>query len=525
MFKRKILSTTSRLQQLVMAVAFYFVLVYAITAIFPAPRAVSLGFAPKTVENVTFLADLSWLEADGGRQIEQQYFDALLQLIAQAESLIVLDMFLFNAWQGPVSETHRALSDELTDALIQQKQLKPSIAITVISDPVNAVYGGLPSTHFAKLRAAGIDVVLTDLTQLQDSNPLYSGLWRWLVRPFGNSLGSALPNPFGPGRVSVRSYLALLNFKANHRKLLVADNASGELHAIVSSANPHDGSSAHRNVALQFTGPAVIDLLVSEKALLSMSDADTSWQAWPESVKTAVQAHPALESNTPKDAALAEQVLASPLSSASLQIVSESRIQQAILALLETAQPDDQIDLLMFYLSDRDVIDALISAHQKGVKLRVLLDVNQDAFGRKKKGVPNRPVAAELVAAGIPVRWCATDGEQCHAKMLYRKTSQYADLLLGSGNYTRRNLDDFNLETNVWLRLPIASAASGTDTDNDVAQGGTRAAINDAATHFDIQWSNQNGRTYSTAYEQFANESVWLKWRYRFMEATGFGTF
>jgi len=116
-------------------------------------------FVPKTAKNVTFLADLSWIEPTGVRQLDQEIFDAVLQMIVEAKSLIVLDMFLFNDWQGPASETHRALSTELTTALIQKKSTMPELRVTVISDPVNAVYGGLPSPHFQSMREAGIDVV------------------------------------------------------------------------------------------------------------------------------------------------------------------------------------------------------------------------------------------------------------------------------------------------------------------------------------------------------------------------------
>jgi len=345
-------------------------------------------------------------------------------------------------------------------------------------------------------------------------------MWRWLIKPFGNSTGSALPNPFGPGRVSIRSYLALLNFKANHRKLIVADNAEGVLTALVSSANPHDGSSAHRNVALSFAGDAVVDLLVSEVALLSMSQAETVWQAWPEPILARLKTHRLFAlSDTANPATVHSQLSETPVQPAErwllpsaesqqLQIVSESGIKEAVLNMLEEATSSDKVDLLMFYLSDRDIVEALLHAHSRGVQLRVLLDVNKDAFGRKKNGIPNRPVAAELANHGIAVRWCATGGEQCHAKMLYRQSLQHFELLLGSGNYTRRNLDDFNLETNVRLRASNAAPVA-----------------NKATQYFEQQWSNNDGRKYSTDYQQWASHSAWLKWRYRMMEATGFATF
>src|SRR5690606_1571343 len=130
--------------------------------------------------------------------------------------------------------------------------------------------GGVVSSHFERLRSAGVEVVVTPLTPLKDSNPVYSLFWRVLARPFGNASGDLLPNPFGEGRVSLRSYLALLNFKAHHRKTLLADNGD-DLVALVTSANPHDGSSAHTNIAVRFDGPDVVDLLETENAVLAMS--------------------------------------------------------------------------------------------------------------------------------------------------------------------------------------------------------------------------------------------------------------
>ena len=47
---------------------------------------------------------------------------------------------------------------------------------------------------------------------------------------------------------------------------------------------------------------------------------------------------------------------------------------------------------------------------ERGATLRVILDPNRDAFGREKNGIPNRQAAWDLHEAGIPVRWCATEG-------------------------------------------------------------------------------------------------------------------
>ena len=71
-------------------------------------------------------------------------------------------------------------------------------------------------------------MVITDLDRLRDPDPVYSALWRplgsWSTTGTGDN--GALPNPLdmGPATVSPSMWLRMLNFKANHRKLIVADD-------------------------------------------------------------------------------------------------------------------------------------------------------------------------------------------------------------------------------------------------------------------------------------------------------------
>lgn len=458
----------------------------------PLPAGLNLAGAEHPVAQVSFLTDVTYgrESEEDSRSIEQEIFDAVLDMIANARQFILVDMFLFNDFQGAVSEDHRALSAELTQALIDQKQRYPESNIHVISDPLNTVYGGQTSEHFQRLEAANIDVTLTRLARLRDSNPAYSGLWRLVFRPFGNSEANTAPNPFGEGRVSIRSYLALLNFKANHRKLIISDQDDGsELIALVTSANPHDGSSAHGNVALRFNGPAVFDLLESEKAVLAFSGG------------------PAVSFNLPTPTPTLTP--APTPTNMTLQVVTERAVEQALVDIIDAAQPSEQLDLAVFYLSDRHIISALKRATKRGVIVRVLLDPNKDAFGREKNGVPNRPVGHELVQAGVTVRWCATQGEQCHAKwLMHRSATGQATMLLGSTNFTRRNLHNLNLETSVILRGPV-----------------TEQVLHEGIEWFDNQWLNRDGRVFSADYEVFADSSLKHRLLYRFMEATGLSTF
>ena len=102
-----------------------------------------------------------------------------------------------------------------------------------------------------------------------------------------------------------------------------------------------------------------------------------------------------------------------------IELLTERRIKERVLQLIDGAESGARMDLGMFYLSDGDVLSALLRAGKRGCGLRIILDPSKDAFGRTKNGIPNRQSAAKLVKGGIPLRWADTHGEQFHVKMLY----------------------------------------------------------------------------------------------------------
>ena len=432
--------------------------------------------------NVKFIADQTYIDAHGRQQLDQHIFDQVLQLIKQAKTTIVIDMFLFNKEVGDSKLEHRALTEQLTQALINQKVVNPTLEIKFITDPINSVYGGIAPDQYRELRQNGIDVIETNLTPLRASNPTWSGFWYLCCQNIGNNAEKGwLSNPFGKDPITIRSYLNLFNFKANHRKTIVVDTDQG-WKAIVTSANPHDGSSRHSNIALMVDGATAVDILKSEQPVAHMSGGDT-----PFVVVGKLPENP----NDPQ-----------------VQVLTEAAIYKAVLNMLETAKANDQIDLAMFYLSERKIIKELLAAKQRGAKLRVLLDPNKDAFGRQKNGIPNRQVASELHDAGIDVRWCNTQGEQCHSKMIIKRNAQSAEMILGSANFTARNLKNYNLET-----------------DLRVVGKPQQQVFMDAEQYFNSAWSNLNGRQMSVDYSKYADESTLKYGLYRFMEWSGLSTF
>jgi phosphatidylserine/phosphatidylglycerophosphate/cardiolipin synthase-like enzyme len=459
----------------------------------PLPRGVSFAGPPTPVANggVDFLRDLTYRDGSGEEVVEQEIFDELFSMIDAAESILLLDLFLFNDHAGSAGRVHRPLSDELVEALLERKEQRPDLDVLFITDPINDVYGGDPSSHLDELRRAGVEVVLTDLRRLRDSNLGYSAAWRMFVQWFGNdSQGGWLPHPFradGP-RLSLRSYLHLFNFKANHRKVVVADDGAGGLAALVTSANPHDASSAHSNVALRVAGEAARQVLDGELAVARFS-------GWGGELDEGLRR---VESDV---VAGSEQV----------RYLTEGAILDALLDHLSRIGEGDRVDVAMFYLAERRFVESLLDAAERGAEVRLILDPNRDAFGREKDGVPNRPVADELVSTSdgrIAVRWYETHGEQFHTKVTVVRTAERTRVSLGSANLTRRNVGDLNLEANVEVSTP-----RGSPLDVELER------------YFETLWHNQQGALYTVDYERYRDPSRLRYWRYRFMEATGLSTF
>jgi phosphatidylserine/phosphatidylglycerophosphate/cardiolipin synthase-like enzyme len=449
------------------------------------------------LEDVQFLSDVTGADAFGTPVIRQQIFDSVFRLIGEARDYLVLDFFLFNSQRGAALDAvpYRPLSGQLRDALLARKRAVPGLRILVITDPINDVYGGLPSRDLAALRGAGIDVVNVDLDALRDSNPIYSAFWRITMKWWsGDGSGEAsLPNPLdaGPDQVTFGAWARLLNFKADHRKVIIGDDGKGGITGIVTSANPHDASSAHSNVALALEGAALLPLLESELALARAAGWTAVWE-----MPRPLQAPPP-----------------SPERAARVQVLTEGAIRSAIVRNLEGTRAGDSVDIAMFYLSERSVIRELLAAARRGVAVRVILDPNKDAFGRTKNGIPNRSVASELVSASdgaIDVRWFRTHGEQFHAKLVAIRTATEFWFTLGSANLTRRNLDDFNLEANVAASVPLNAEIT--------------TAI---SAWYEELWTNRGAPDleYTAEFGAYADPAQGTYWLYRLMETSGLSTF
>ncbi|MCF6138857.1 phospholipase D family protein [Pseudalkalibacillus berkeleyi] len=448
------------------------ILIYITTMVYqtykPIPEGISYESDIYQVDDVKFHYDLTYKKGDQINH-ELNIFNRINEMISEADEFIVIDMFMFNGYHDKKKE-FPPISENLAEAIIKKKQQDSDIDVVFISDEINTGYNSYESKLLSKLEDHGVEVVYTNLNRLRDPTPLYSGVWRMFFQWFGQEGDGWIRNPFAntAPELTARSYLKLLNVKANHRKIVATDKS-----ALVSSANPHDASGYHNNVAFEVKGPITQEIINGEQAAVSMSEKGVELPAY-----------------TPKEDANKEE------GKYKLQYFTEGKAHKHIVEAIEQTKPGQEIHLGMFYIADRSVIEPLIKATDRGVDVKIILDPNQVAFGNKKTGLPNIPVAMEMVedsGGKVDIRWYNTTMEQYHTKMLYVKGNQESTIIAGSANYTKRNLEAFNLEADIQIQ-------GSNDTE----------VMKQVDAYFERLWNNDGGK-YTVDFETHNDKLTYLQ--------------
>ncbi|PLT35920.1 phospholipase D family protein [Bacillus sp. V5-8f] len=445
------------------------------------PEGVSYEGKIHQAQDIQFLYDLSYKNEKGKMVHERNIFNAIYKAIEEADQFIVIDMFLFNGYYDEKIAFPK-ISKTLTNKIIAQKKKKPNLTVIFITDEINTSYNSYKSKEIQQLKKSGVDVVITNLDRLRDSNPLYSGVYRTFFQWFGEGGYGWIRNPMAANapEVTLRSYLRLFNVKANHRKVLATEKT-----ALVSSANPHDASGYHSNIAFQMDGNIIGELVDAEEAVGKFSKGPDKFPLYTDK--------------------------AEPKGPLTVQLVTEGKIYKHVLNAIRETKKGDHIWLGMFYIADRGVVNEITKAARRGVKINMVLDPNQNAFGAEKIGLPNLPVAAEMEKLGeenIKIRWYKTEKEQFHTKLMLVQKPGKDIVIGGSANYTERNLDDYNLEANVKIHAPRSSKFA-----------------KEVEAYFTRIWTNKDG-TYTAEYREYQDKLPALKYAlYRVQKVFRFTTY
>jgi hypothetical protein len=442
-------------------------------------------------KGVHFIADATYLNPKGILVSDRHIWSEVMKMIDGAQHMVLIDTYFYN--DLGLSAASSSLPYEFTQHLLAKRENEKHVPIALITDPVNTLYGGRPSIYLEKIRSAGVLIIETDLRDLPDSNLIWSSLWRPFLSWWGNSTsGGWLLNPLEPNgsKITLRSWFSLLNLKSNGTKLFVADQLMGDTsgkHApeqkvvtLITSADLSENGSS-TNVALKIDDNIWKDVIQNEGHIAELSN-----------------------SGIPSFAAMATDTSGN----LHVTLLHQAGIQKKMLEILNRTKQNDHIAIAMRYLSDRDTIDALKRAAGRGVTVQIILDPNNGAGWVNHYGIPNQPVAKEIVnGSGAEVEWCSVGADVCSAKLFMGTTGTSTFLMLGSADMTRRNIGGYNLETDVL----VESSESFT-------------AWKDANTFFNKMWANDGG-TFTSVYGTHEDQTLWKSSLYRIMERTGINWF
>ncbi len=449
-----------------------------------------------------FLRDLSAADANGAPLVEQQIDPELLTMISQARQMVLLDTGLFGDFPaaGPEASRLRAappIAAGVVDALLRARALNPELSVLLLTDPSTQRMDSVRPL-LERLAVAGVEVLAVDVDRLRAPDAAFASFWNLCCRWWSGAASSSdWPNPLGvgPAGVSLQLWGELRAYERSHRQLLLADDGAGGMSALIFSRPLNAEAAIHSATALHLSGSALEPLLESEFALAQFS-------GWSDG--GAMQAR--------SQRLLQQQRLVVPPANpaaARARVVTEGAIATVLVARIDAAGKGDRIEVAALYLSQRELVRALLDAARRGVIVRLLLDPGKDGYGYARSGIPNREVASELVAASdgaVRVRWYRTHGEQFSPGFVLVQSETRDWLMTGTAELSRRDLGDFDLAAAVIIDLP-ADAPAGMD----------------ALTWFDMLWYNRasGGTEYTTDADVYTDASQLRYWQYRLFEATG----
>ena len=518
-------------------------------------------------DNVEFHYDLTYLDKDGNIRYDRKIWEATYKIVDEAKDYLIVEMFLFNDIYNKDKEHFPEFAKEYTRRLIKKKMENPDLKVYVLSDENNNLYGAFEHPFITDMKKAGIDVIVVDIFKLKDTFPWYSPIWRTLIEPHGNPQGKGwIGNFYGSmwPKLTLRNLLRALNVKADHRKIFL-----NEENVVISSANIHDPSYFHENVAISANGEIVKDVLQglkhvaefsggkidvdekqgnqinnsqignlveNEKNLVNNSIENNFLEDENEKkvreiekkkedfveeetrrfAQTGKLPEKSQESNDKKqqDDLKVGDVLTrfdDENNKYKLQFVTEAKIGEHLDKDIENTKAEDEILMGMYFLADRGVIDRLIKASNRGVKIRIIFDRSRDAFGMSTNGLPNKPVSKKLkkkTKNKIEIKWYFTNNEQYHTKItLIKKTDGNVIIQTGSANLIRKNIRGYIMDANFRIL---------TNADSKLTR--------DIYTYFDRLWENKDG-LFTVNFDDEPTTKASTDFMYKILDATQLGSF
>ena len=500
----------------------------------------------RETENAEFHYDLTYLDKDGNIQYDRNLWDATLKVVDNAKDYLIIEMFLFNDLYNKDKEHFPEFAKEYTERLVKKQQENPNLKVYILADENNNFYGAFEHPFITSMKNAGINVIIVDIFKLKDTFPWYSPIWRTFIKPMGNPQNKGwITNFYGDmwPKLTIRNLLRALNVKADHKKVFL-----NEKEVVVSSANIHDPSYFHENIAIYTDGPIAKDVLHDLQLVAKFSDSEINVDGSNKETKSKIEMDIADKTKIRKDTMNIENLedknndminLEENISDSQknekgekeslsfnsgkneitdtegktykIQYLSEGAIGKYLDADIDSLKSGDELLMGMYFLADRGVIDRLIKAANRGVKIRMIFDRSRDAFGMSTNGLPNKPVSKKLkkkTKGKIEIKWYFTNNEQYHTKItLMKKTDGSVIINAGSANLIKKNIRGYIMDSNFRIL---------TTQDSKISK--------DVYTYFDRLWENKDG-LFTINFDDEPTTSGFSDFMYKILDATQLGSF
>ena len=493
----------------------------------------------RETENAEFHYDLTYLDKDGNIQYDRNLWDATYKVIDNAKDYLIVEMFLFNDLYNKDKEHFPEFAKEYTERLVKKQKENPNLKVYILADENNNFYGAFEHPFITSMKNAGINVIIVDIFKLKDTFPWYSPFWRTFIKPMGNPQNKGwITNFYGDmwPKLTIRNLLRALNVKADHKKVFL-----NEKEVVVSSANIHDPSYSHENIAIYTDGPIVKDVLHNLQLVAKFSDSEINVDGSDRRMENIMNSgsndktetdEKTLNSENQKENNVKqinneenEQNVKEKTSINSeknsitdteghtykIQYLTEGAIGKHLDEDIDSLKAGDELLMGMYFLADKGVIDRLIKAANRGVKIRIIFDRSRDAFGMSTNGLPNKPVSKKLkkkTKGKIEIKWYFTNNEQYHTKItLMKKTDGSVIINAGSANLIKKNIRGYIMDANFRIL---------TTQDSKISK--------DIYEYFDRLWENKDG-LFTLNFDDEPTTDGFSDFMYKILDTTQLGSF
>jgi len=493
----------------------------------------------RETENAEFHYDLTYLDKDGNIQYDRNLWDATYKVIDNAKDYLIVEMFLFNDLYNKDKEHFPEFAKEYTERLVKKQKENPNLKVYILADENNNFYGAFEHPFITSMKNAGINVIIVNIFKLKDTFPWYSPFWRTFIKPMENPQNKGwITNFYGDmwPKLTIRNLLRALNVKADHKKVFL-----NEKEVVVSSANIHDPSYFHENIAIYTDGPIVKDVLHNLQLVAKFSDSEINVDGSDRRMENIMNSssndktetdEKTLNSENQKENNVKqinneenEQNVKEKTSINSeknsitdteghtykIQYLTEGAIGKHLDEDIDSLKAGDELLMGMYFLADKGVIDRLIKAANRGVKIRIIFDRSRDAFGMSTNGLPNKPVSKKLkkkTKGKIEIKWYFTNNEQYHTKItLMKKTDGNVIINAGSANLIKKNIRGYIMDANFRIL---------TTQDSKISK--------DIYEYFDRLWENKDG-LFTLNFDDEPTTGGFSDFMYKILDATQLGSF